>query len=285
MRTLCIALCLLAGCVAKGRHEIVTVQLDATRTALSARQAACQEEIAAVAQREVALRAELSAEQARVGELTDRLTHAEAELRDLRADQARWLQEGVEEGQEPPPADLLASALALSSAHRLEAARVERHHADVHAAFAPLVEAARVTVVHDREQAIVRIGANVLFQEGKVVLSPLGDSVLAQVAEALGTLPGRTLRIDGHTDDRPHHSARHESNWELGFDRAVLVLRALEERDVRLPISAASFAQTRPAVPHDAPDARKVNARIELVLTPAPAPEAPSPATAGEPGG
>ena len=50
-------LVLLLSCVTKGAHEVVEVQLDATRTALSAKNASCYEE---VRDREVRLLAHLS---------------------------------------------------------------------------------------------------------------------------------------------------------------------------------------------------------------------------------
>lgn len=269
---------LLAACVGKGKHELVQVQLDATRTALSARQLACAESAAALeAQLRAATDARDDADHQRATR-EEELTSLRSELEALRAAQATWIvavtpndptSPDPEAIPAPLPDDVLALLTAGSAAKRGAALR-DGAHAEVVAVFAPL--APRVEVVASPEGSVVRIGAHTLFQEGRVVLSPLGESVLEGVAAALSTLEGRTLRIDGHTDDRPVHSVEQPSNWELGFDRAVLVLRALQEFGLSVPVTIASRADTAPIADPTTPEGDKRNARIELVLVSAHAP-------------
>ena len=266
-----VPLLLLAACVSKGRHELVEVQLDATRTALSARQAACQEATTAL-EAELALRtAERDDARHASTERDEAIAALRAALEALHATEAARLAASADPTAAPPSAAELTATLLAASDARIRAQEVAASHARVVTAFRPLVDAGRVSVVEAQEGSIVRIGVDVLFQEGKVQLSPLGESVLADVARALGTVGERALRIDGHTDDATRHSVGQPSNWELGFDRAMLVLRALEELGIPMRPTAASLADTAPIADPATPDGDVRNARIELVL-PAPAP-------------
>lgn len=302
-----VLLALLAGaCVAKGQHEIVQVQLDATRTALHARQAACQEELTELQAQLATLRAEVGSRQHQLVALEERVQHLNEELEALRAEKADWLRAlpaPVEAPEEPAPrrprepepteeevelqkwveaevADITL-ALARSTDHTIEEDRADRQHQTVAAAFAKVVEDGYAEVESVDGGSVVRIPEAKLFQEGKVYLSPRGEAIVTDVASALSELGDHHLQIAGHTDDRPHHSAQHASSWELGFAEAMAVLRFLEDLGYERQASAASFAGTQPRVPNDGPEGRKQNRRVELWLRADPALEhrfqAPSP--------
>ena len=76
------------------------------------------------------------------------------------------------------------------------------------------------------------------------------------------------IRIEGHTDDVPIHSARFASNWELSTARATAVVQWLIEREGMTPsrLSAAGYGEFHPRVPNDSTEARARNRRVDVVI-------------------
>jgi chemotaxis protein MotB len=108
----------------------------------------------------------------------------------------------------------------------------------------------------------------VLFDESRADLQPVGIEVLDLVAEVLRATPNH-IAIEGHTDSRPISSGRFPSNWELSTARATSVLRHLTEQigfdQARL--SVAGYADTRPVAPNDTVEGAARNRRVEIVVT------------------
>jgi chemotaxis protein MotB len=81
---------------------------------------------------------------------------------------------------------------------------------------------------------------------------------------------GRTLRVDGHTDDTPIRKVRnlYPTNWELSTARACTVVRYLVEKG---NVSAgriypAGFSYYRPLRRGGSANARKENRRVEITI-------------------
>jgi len=286
-----LSLCAVLGCIPKARHELVQVQLDATRTALSARTAQGSQAAQRYEQRIEALLAEIARRQLQLDELAARSTLRDEELERLQVERAEQVfalarlraeldQHAPEAdpallGEEPEGAaasrdarfiaeleDALRAHL-TSEIHRHRVAEAQR--ADVEA-FAPLVALGHGTVEQRGDATVVRISTGRLFQEGWTTLSPRGNELVQLLADGLSSLPGRRVSIEGHTDNRPVYTATFPSNWERGFSRAMAVLRALEARAVPATLSATSFAGSRPVADDTTEEGRRANRRIELVV-------------------
>lgn len=259
MRTLPLLL-LLSGCVTRGTHELVEVQLEATRTAMSSRTAQCQVELLEREDRLGAF-AEANENQAiALAALTDRCAAIEDELELHRAEIADHV---VAEGEVDAPTAEVREALTAHGRQRIEARAHAAFVTEVERRFDALVKQGQVAIVVGEDRVVVRILAIQLFNEGNVRVSPRGDLLIDAVAAALKDAPGWSARIEGHTETPPRHTAQHPSNWELGFDLALTTLRHLEELEIGLPMSVASFAGTEPIV-----DGPTGNQRVEIVLTP-----------------
>lgn len=78
------------------------------------------------------------------------------------------------------------------------------------------------------------------------------------------------VRVEGHTDDIPIAAgSRMRNNWVLSTLRAQQVMQSLYGAS-GLPadtFAIAGRAEFDPLVPHDSPDNRALNRRIEVVLT------------------
>ncbi len=117
--------------------------------------------------------------------------------------------------------------------------------------------------------------SEVLFASGSAVLGEEGQDQLSKLAEALKQLAREIpkdidwiLRIDGHTDVLPIHTAQFPSNWELSAARAISVAKFLIVKGVPANrLAAAGFAQYQPLDDRQDEISYRRNRRIELKLT------------------
>jgi chemotaxis protein MotB len=80
-----------------------------------------------------------------------------------------------------------------------------------------------------------------------------------------------SVAVHGHTDDRPIHSRRYPSNWELSVDRATRVARALVGMGIEpARLSIRGFGEDRPLVANDSDENRMRNRRVEIQFSLAP---------------
>jgi chemotaxis protein MotB len=105
------------------------------------------------------------------------------------------------------------------------------------------------------------------FPPGRAELSDGVRRVMLSLANGLRDL-ANVIRVEGHTDDVPIHTAVFASNWELSTARATRVVQFLIG-DGGLPaerLSAAGYAEHRPRVPNDSPESRARNRRVDIVV-------------------
>jgi chemotaxis protein MotB len=115
------------------------------------------------------------------------------------------------------------------------------------------------------------------FPAGRAELSGAARTVMLDMADQLRPLPNQ-IRVEGHTDDVPIHTAQFGSNWELSTARATTVVQFLIEAGGldASRLAAAGYAEYRPRLPNDSPDHRARNRRVDIVvLDPAAAVEEP----------
>ena len=76
------------------------------------------------------------------------------------------------------------------------------------------------------------------------------------------------LRIEGHTDNAPIHTAQFPSNWELSTSRATEIVRLLIVRDGFGPdrLSAAGYADYHPVATNLTAEGRGMNRRVDIVI-------------------
>jgi chemotaxis protein MotB len=133
------------------------------------------------------------------------------------------------------------------------------------------IESKEVRVTADNRGIIISLSSDCFFASGSADLNDSLLSVITKVAGILKPLPNE-IRVEGHTDDLPivpgsSLSQRYQSNWELAAQRAVNVLRKLEENDVnRDRMSAVSYADTRPIKPDNEPGGRAFNRRVAILV-------------------
>ena len=124
-----------------------------------------------------------------------------------------------------------------------------------------------ITVSKDPRGIVLRINDLVLFDTGSDELKLDAFRVLDVVGELVGFSTGE-LAIQGHTDDRPIHTARFPSNWELSTARSTAVLRYLMKEANLSParVHVAGYADARPVTNDKTEEGRAKNRRVEFVF-------------------
>jgi len=106
------------------------------------------------------------------------------------------------------------------------------------------------------------------FDSGDARLLPSAIPTLARIAKVLNA-HGFDIRVEGHTDDVPIHTPEFRSNWELSTARATQVITLLVEDYGLDPlrVSAAGYGPYRPLASNSSAQGRKLNRRVDLVIT------------------
>jgi chemotaxis protein MotB len=120
-----------------------------------------------------------------------------------------------------------------------------------------------------RDGLVISLREAGFFNSGSATPKPETLATLRQVAISLGRTP-YDLRIEGHTDNSPIHTAEFDSNWELSSARATRIARLFLDLKA-MPaerISAAGFAEFHPVASNATADGRAQNRRVDLVVLP-----------------
>jgi chemotaxis protein MotB len=112
------------------------------------------------------------------------------------------------------------------------------------------------------------------FNSGEAVLLPGAANKIERIAKVLSQ-HGLDLRVEGHSDDQPIHTAEFRSNWELSTARAMTVLLLLVNDSGVDPrkVSVAGYGQFRPIADNATSDGRQMNRRVDLVVVEIAAPK------------
>lgn len=122
-----------------------------------------------------------------------------------------------------------------------------------------------VELVSTAEGYAFRVAGGVLFSPGQNTLSEQGKRTLT---ELIGSLEGRRIRVDGHTDDTPIQRSQWGTNLRLSVERAMVVADYLIHTGGIKPnlVGVAGFGEYRPAVEGTDEAARQKNRRVEILM-------------------
>lgn len=125
-----------------------------------------------------------------------------------------------------------------------------------------------VIAVHDSPGGLViSLQEAGFFESGAASIRSSALPVLDRIAALLPDVP---LRVEGHTDNIPIHTAQFASNWELSSSRASSIARLLLEHDNvhARELSVAGYAEFHPAADNSTTEGRARNRRVDIVLLP-----------------
>jgi chemotaxis protein MotB len=124
-----------------------------------------------------------------------------------------------------------------------------------------------VAMHRESEGLVISLRDFGFFDSGSATIKPESLSALDRIASLL-TIRTYKLRIEGHTDNIPIHTAQMASNWELSTARASAIVRVLIV-DHHFPpdrLSAAGYAQYHPIASNLTAQGRAQNRRVDIVV-------------------
>jgi len=124
-----------------------------------------------------------------------------------------------------------------------------------------------VRITEDARGLTVSLAEAGFFGPGSAVMDPAALAVVERIAATLQPLP-YNLRIEGHTDNIPIHTAQFPSNWELSTSRATYLLQYLITTANISPerLSAVGYGQYRPVASNETAEGRAANRRVDVVV-------------------
>jgi chemotaxis protein MotB len=107
------------------------------------------------------------------------------------------------------------------------------------------------------------------YQSGSATPRSSSIATIGKIAQELRPTP-YALRIEGHTDNVPIHTAQYASNWDLSTARATymteLFITKFNFNPARL--SAAGYAQYHPIASNATAAGRAKNRRVDIIVLP-----------------
>jgi chemotaxis protein MotB len=147
--------------------------------------------------------------------------------------------------------------------------RMERQVQD---AMRALIDAKLITVRRESMWLEIEINTDILFPSGAGAFSSTAEPVLDKLAEVLKPFPN-PIRVEGHTDDRPIHTAAFPSNWELSAARAASVVHQFTKQGIDpLRLEIVGFGEFHPRQPNVSSEGRNANRRVAVLVLEAVAP-------------
>jgi chemotaxis protein MotB len=146
---------------------------------------------------------------------------------------------------------------------------LERLHRELEQRLSNQVATHTVSMKMGRDGLVISLKEAGFFSSGSATPRPETLPTLRQIASSLSRTP-YDLRIEGHTDNVPIHTAEFDSNWELSSARATRIARLFIDMKAIPPerISAAGYSEFHPVAVNDTAEGRSENRRVDLVVLP-----------------
>jgi outer membrane protein OmpA-like peptidoglycan-associated protein len=231
-------------------------RIEAEKRAMQEAQEKAEAEARAAAER--AAQAKAQAEE-------DARRRAEAEADRLRAEKAKADAEREQAQAEAARAAALAEqqrAQAEAEKSRLAAEEAIRQKEEMRQRL--LRQLNQVLETRDTERGLIVNMPDVLFDIGKYDLKPAARERLARISGILLAYPELKVEIEGHTDN----IGSDEFNQALSEKRAGTVRDYLVDAGVSInSVFARGFGKTRPIADNDTAVGRKLNRRVEMIVS------------------
>ena len=140
----------------------------------------------------------------------------------------------------------------------------------VHEMIMKVLEAEELTegvVVRLEERGIViSIMDGILFPTGSIDLYPSAKRLIYKIGQIIKELPSQ-ISVEGHTDNVPLRGGPYRDNLGLSAMRAASVGSYLSEVGVDPKrIRTVGYGSSRPLVPNDTDEHRRINRRVDIVI-------------------
>ena len=242
-----------AGCVSMSEHTKAIESAEVKYNALETQNGRLKEDLAEANKRSAELENTLSMKS---GELGKTIVDLRQRVGALESDRTRLTQE-----------------LTASNKAREEKVReVSSTYEQLVKKMKGEIDKGQVTISELKGKLTVNMVEAILFDSGKAEIKQEGLVVLGKVIEILKPVKDKSIRIEGHTDNKPivaPLTQRYPTNWELSSSRAINVARYLQKQGVDAGhLSAAAYGEFKPVADNSTVEGRAKNRRIEIALVP-----------------
>ena len=124
-----------------------------------------------------------------------------------------------------------------------------------------------VSLRNETDGLVISLREFGFFDSGSAEMKPEAKPTIDRIASILA-IRNCKLRIEGHTDNVPIHTAQMASNWELSTARATELVRILIQDHGFAPerLSASGYAAYHPVASNLTPQGRSQNRRVDIVI-------------------
>jgi chemotaxis protein MotB len=129
------------------------------------------------------------------------------------------------------------------------------------------IDAGAIRLQLDQRGLVISLQEKAFFPSGDDSIYSQAYPSIEQLAKTISKL-SNPIRLEGHTDAVPIHTARFKNNWELSTARSIALLQLFEERfhlDTNR-FAVAGYAQTIPIASNDTEEGKARNRRVEIVI-------------------
>lgn len=114
----------------------------------------------------------------------------------------------------------------------------------------------------------VTLPNEILFSPGKASLKTATNSDLNHIVSVIKSkYNGREVDVVGHTDSDPIKKSKWKDNWQLSSERALTVLRYLNDHGIEAKlVRAVACGQSRPKAVNTTAAGKAKNRRVEIVV-------------------
>ena len=172
----------------------------------------------------------------------------------------------------------LAAALdtqmtAISQAKEAEIERLKTTYDELVKDMQAEISQGQIQITRMADRLSVSLVDRILFPSGEAEITPEGFKILQRVGNVLKATEGKTIRVEGHTDNvaiSPQLKKRFPTNWELSTARASNVVRFLQDSVGVEPgrLTAVGLSEYHPIASNATVKGRSQNRRIEIALLP-----------------
>jgi len=173
-------------------------------------------------------------------------------------------------GGEGSSRKLAAPDTSKITADQAEAARMAALSASLRVLQARLkdeIGGGMLNVTIEARGIVISLRQAAFFPSGQDSIDAKTYPAIQKIAEVIISIPNK-VRLEGHTDKIPIHTARYRSNWELSSARSVSMLEILTTR-FQVPedrLSVGGYADTISIASNDTEEGRAQNRRVDVVI-------------------
>jgi len=129
------------------------------------------------------------------------------------------------------------------------------------------IDAGRLEVRMEKRGLVISLKEATFFPSGGDAVEPTTLPVLEAIAKEIRKTPN-PVRLEGHTDSVPIHTARFRSNWDLSAARGIAILELFSSQfGMELErMAIAGFADTAPVASNETVEGRARNRRVDIIV-------------------